>query len=191
MIKWTSILIVLLIVNNTVNAQDTIKRKWILTTQYAGSTGLASGGLSVGSRKNKLELGFLFGFVPERYGGPIQTFSLKFVYNPFRLHLSDRFCWEPLQTGVFITQYSGDNFSLRWEDKYPKGYYWWPKSTRQHIFLATQTSWLLRKKHADRVSLFLEANTNDLYLYSYLPNVRSIKFYEIIFLGTGVKLYLK
>ena len=43
----------------------------------------------------------------------------------------------------------------------------------------------------DRLAVYFEANTNDLSLYSYLPNPKALSLYDIFFFGTGIKLYLK
>jgi len=42
---------------------------------------------------------------------------------------------------------------------------------------------------ADRVAFYFEENTNELYIFSYFTNRKTIKVYDIIFFGTGIKLY--
>jgi hypothetical protein len=98
---------------------------------------------------------------------------------------------EPLQIGIFLAQNFGKNIDFKWSSKYPKGYYWWGSSFRQHIFFSTQLSRALPKGYFSKVSLYLEANTNDLYLYSYFSNRNTITLYDIFFLGIGTKFYLR
>ena len=164
--------------------------KTAFTAQFAGSTGLYTFGVSKVSRYNKIELGLLYGRVPKSFGGINNSLVLKFTYNPFHIAVTEKIKFEPVQTGIFINQNFSKNRSLFWTDKYSKGYYWWTRSTRFHFFLSTQVSLRIEKNHVDRLAWYFEANTNDLYLYSYLPNPRSMSLYDIFFFGTGLKLYL-
>ena len=136
--------------------------------------------------QQKIELGLLYGHTPQAFGGPLNSFTLKFIYNPFKIDFSPTVRFEPIQAGLFITGWFGENVDLSWSNRYPKGYYWWQSSTRKHAFVSTQMSFMMKK--VDRLSLYFEANTNDLYLYNYLPN-KTVNFYDIIFYGLGIKLY--
>ncbi|PBQ32992.1 hypothetical protein CNR22_14810 [Sphingobacteriaceae bacterium] len=164
--------------------------KTAFTGQYAGSTGLYTFGVSKVSRYDKVELGLLYGRVPKKFGGINNSLVLKFTYNPFQLDVTEKLKFEPLQTGLFINQNFNEHTTVLWNDKYPKGYYWWAKSTRFHFFLSTQISVRIEKKHIDRAAWYFEANTNDLYVHSYIPNTRSLSLYDIFFFGTGLKLYI-
>jgi len=57
--------------------------KSAVNVQYAGSTGLATIGLFKASKRDKIELGILYGYLPGSFGGPNHTLSLKFLNNPF------------------------------------------------------------------------------------------------------------
>lgn len=165
--------------------------KSVFTVQYAGSTGFLTLGFSKVTSKNKIEIGFLYGMVPRSLGGLNQSLTLKGTYNPLHLDILKRIKIEPIQTGVFICQNFGETLGLQWGNKYPKGYYWWPRSTRIHFFVSSQVSYKIEKKHFDRIAYYFEANTNDLYLYSYFPNRNTMSLYDIFFFGTGIKLYIK
>lgn len=171
-------------------------RKWFpqtaITGQYAGSIGMYSIGYSKITPNKKIELGLLYGKIPKFAGTEHRTLSLKFTYNPIHYNINTRFTFEPIQMGVFLCQNFGENSSLFWGKQYPKGYYWWSKSLRIHGFVSTQLSYkMIESKSFDRISLYLEANTNDLYLYSYLPNTRTMDWHDIFFLGAGIKVYVK
>lgn len=163
--------------------------KNMVHAQYAGSVGFLSAGYTRTMVKNKLELGLAYGYLPASKGGTVHTASFKFTYNPFAkrktgIHI------EPL-AGFFIAQHFGNNLGVLWGDNYPKKYYWWPRALRTHVFIAGQISWYVNKKKIDRMALYLEANTNDLYISSYYTNPKSLQFSDIIYLGAGLKLYFR
>ena len=165
--------------------------KSAVNLQYAGSTGFATAGFFKVSRRDKIELGILYGYLPASLGGENHSLSLKLLYNPFQLQVSKHIQLEPLQIGTFMCQNFNKNLGLSWGPEYEKGYYWWTRSLRFHIFASGQVSYKLNTKHIDRLAAYFEANTNDLYLYSYLPNRRTMYLSDIFFFGTGIKMYLQ
>lgn len=174
------------------SAQGFLKRtftKSSLCVQYAGSIGLYSIGGAAVTDRDKLELGLMFGDLPYAFGGPVKTFTFKLRYNPFRIRLYKSLVFEPVQTGFFLTQNFADNLDVLWGSKYPKGYYWWPRSLRSHVFLSAQLSYEINNKPIDRIAISFETNTNDLYLYSYFSNTKALSLYDIIFFGISVRVY--
>lgn len=159
--------------------------------QFAGSIGLWSVGAYKITKNEKIEIGAMFGNVPKSVGGPIQTMTIKLKLNSCSLDLSKNIAIQPIQTGIFLTQSFGENLDYVWSSKYPKGYYWWKSSLRSHIFVGTQVSYKLKNSSINKISLYAEANTNDLYLYSHFENLKTIKIYDIFFLGIGMKLHFK
>lgn len=165
-----------------------------IALQYAGSTGLASVGYFRVTENEKIQLGLLYGFTPERAGGNLHSLSLKFIYDPYKIHLSKRFYVRPLQTGVFISQSFGKQLDFQWPDHYPRHYYRWAPSLRFHIHLGLEMALLTNKSEwLDHVSFYFESNTNDLYIGSYFGNnnYRALSLYDIVFFGVGSKCYLK
>jgi hypothetical protein len=134
-----------------------------------------------------VEIGAVYGYTPPAFGGALHSVSLKFTYIPFHVHFLDRMSWEPIQTGLFVAQNFGKNLYLHWPEKYPKHYYWWSSSLREHVFLSTQLSCNVNYKRLSRISGYFEANTNDLYVYSYFPNRGALSLYDIICFGIGLK----
>jgi hypothetical protein len=161
------------------------KSSWAM--QYAGSIGFASVGYFRQTQNEKIELGFLYGHTPQKYGGPLNSLTLKLIYNPFKIKLSNKVRFEPIQTGLFITGWFGENTDISWSSRYPKGYYFWQSNMRKHIFVSSQFSLLLHR--VERVSLCFEANTNDLYMYTYAVN-KNLSLSDIIFYGIGLKIYM-
>jgi hypothetical protein len=155
--------------------------------QFAGSVGFLSAGYHVRTPKEHIELALRYGYTPEAFGGPLHSVSLKVLYSPFHLKFLKHYSWEPLQGGIFLSQNFGENLYVMWPEKYPKHYYWWSPSLREHIFLSTQVSYSLQYRHLDKISAYFEANTNDLYLYSFIPNRGALSLYDITFFGLGLK----
>lgn len=188
------ILVFLISIQHVALSQSWLARKFpvsVLTAQYGGSIGFLSFGVSKATPKNKFELGLLYGNVPKSLGGVNNSITLKGTYNPFHIPVMKKIDLEPLQTGIFVSRNFGENLGPNWGNKYPGGYYWWTRSIRFHFFLGSQVSYKIQSKHIDRLSAYFEANTNDLYLYSYFPNRNTISLYDIFFFGTGIKLYIK
>ncbi len=157
--------------------------------QYAGSTGFISLGIQKVTTNKKFEIGIQTGKIPSFIGQVQRTAVGKFLYAPFQLNHKS-FIFQPLTSGLFFARYFGENHG-NWSNKYPKGYYWWNRSMRSHVFIGSQISLTTKSNYISRMAIYFEANTNDLYLYSYIPNRKSMSLYDIIFFGTGIKLYMK
>ena len=162
-----------------------------LNAQYAGSTGLVSVGIAKTSEKQLLELGLMYGYTPAFGGDANHSLFLKLSASPSRLAIAPKLYWQPIQIGVFLCQNFGKNLGLTWDQQYPKDYYWWNRSRRTHVFFGTQLTLDSGPGRIDKVALYMEANTNDLYISSYFPNRRTMKIRDIFFLGVGCKLLIK
>lgn len=167
------------------NAQ---KRAVFGTIQYAGSIGYISLGAGLTNKTNTIHNEVLYGFVPSQYGGPLSKFTYKFTYYPIKIRVSDRITWQPISVGAFFA-YSIDHdlTMMPSHKKYDKDYYWWSFGLRKHISFST--SFLI---HSDtlggpRMLIYLEANSNDLYIPTLWENAGVMPFTDIIFLGIGVK----
>jgi hypothetical protein len=124
------------------------------------------------------------------HGGPVHSATLKFGFAMFRKRLNPAFSITPLTAGLFFAQHFGNNLHTTWDARYPKGYYWWPRNMRQHLFLSTCVAFHPGSELIEKIALYFEMNTNDLYLYSYIPNTRALQWHEIVFFGTGLKVFL-
>lgn len=157
--------------------------------QYGGSIGY----LSVGAGYNlgsKTRLSVHYGFVPEDVGGPLHVVAAKFMYSPWLIEIDPKVKLNLLDVGLLFSYHFGHQFASSWPSyRYPDGYYWWKTSLRYH--LAIENSIRIYTKGAiQSVSLYVEANTNDLYLVSYVQNTDALNLIDIFKLGVGVRLHL-
>jgi hypothetical protein len=158
--------------------------------QFAGSTGFLSAGYWRQTGKEKIDLGLTYGYLPKSLGGEVHVFALKFLYIPFSFKPLPALRIEPVQLGAFLALNCGENLYLFWpKDQYGHRYYWWQNNLRKHLSISSQLSWEIDSKNIERIAFYFEANTNDLYINSYIPNSRSLKLYDIIFFGCGIKTY--
>jgi hypothetical protein len=158
--------------------------------QFAGSVGLFSVNAMLHNRSERLGIGVGAGHVPHDQGGPINTFTLRGMYTPWSVGFRERWRWEPIQTGLFIAYSTGVDLEATWPSYLEKGYYWWSPNFRQHLFMRSQLSYRMKERTVQRVAAYFEINTNDLYVYSWWPNRRSLSLYDIVFFGAGVQVYL-
>src|SRR5690606_25439828 len=104
-----------------------------LGAQYAGSIGLVSVTGMRHARNEKLAVGLGFGHTPLSHGGPLYTWSGRFMYTPWRVALNDRLRLEPLQVGLFVAYTAGLDLRGSWPSHLDRGYYWWSPNFRQHL----------------------------------------------------------
>ena len=195
------VFMLLVFVGLSVGAQDTTST-WgkelipdFATAQFAGSMGTFSAGFGYEIIGGKALLSFHYGNVPESVGGPLNIGTARFQWRPWEVELSDEFLYRPLVPVFFTTYHFDDEFYLSWpNDRYPAGYYWWTSALRFHIGVRSEMEFdIFGPKNSTLVenfSAFVEANTNDLYIYSYFPNNQSIGFFEIWKLGAGIRVNL-
>ena len=200
--KISSILIILLF-NIQLIAQDTlvsIEKKWyvpsILRVQYAGEIGMLSAGPAWLLSKDRLELSYSLGFVPEFAGGKnIFVTALKFEYTPtpkWDIKLSDKFKLKPLSVGAFVSHTFGDTYNkYRDSDQYPKGYYWWNTVYRIGITYKAEICYSVQNKWVDKIGLYYEVGTLDLFMMSRWDNGNNqvVNLYNILFMSLGTKVY--
>lgn len=194
--KWriTLAIYVLCMTFLRLRAQQETVNGWGLNIQYAGSTGFVSIGYLRQLANKKIELGMLYGYTPGVYGGPLHSVTLKVLYNPWRIPVGSFLVVEPLQAGVFFSQHFGKDLEILWSRKqYPPLYYWWPRTLRSHPFISTAVSLQSGSKWFHRLTWYFEGNTNDLYIasYSIKQNHKSLSLYDIVYFGSGIKVYLR
>ena len=157
--------------------------------QYAGSIGFVSFGAGYDVFKSKARFSMHYGFVPSTKGGPLNILTLKLFCKPTSWRLSENMKINPFDFGVMGSYHYGDDFDEQWPDVHPKGYYWWNPALRLHLAMESSVSYKFPKDHRfNAISAYLEFNTNDLYIVSYAKNASTIKPWQIIKLGTGVRL---
>jgi hypothetical protein len=157
--------------------------------QHAGSVGWLSVGIDYDLFKGKGRLGGRFGTVPKSLGGPLQLVSTSLFYVPLTVPLSSRLVLNPVDVGFKMSYHFGEQFYTALPSRYPEGYYWWKSALRFHLATQTALTWKLRDPNKIKsVTGYVELNTNELYLVSYIQNARTLRPSEIIKAGIGVRL---
>jgi hypothetical protein len=170
------------------------ERKWFepdfVGVQYAGSIGYISGMAGYRVFKEKARWSFHMGHVPQAQGGPLNIFASKLLFVPKRYTLSDRVIANPFDAGLMISYHLGSDFRSKWpEHRYPENYYWWQTSFRIHALLQSSLTIQLRHHTVFKSTTFyIEANTNELYLVSYIQNSKGLDLIDILKLGAGIRL---
>lgn len=149
--------------------------------QFAGSIGLLSAGLGYESKNEKFQTDFYYGYVPESAGGiAIHSVTGKFTWTPFstRIAPGTRLSW--LSAGVLVNYAFGKQYFLFSPRNYPLHYYGLPTAAHIGFFAGGGI-----RRH--QLGLYYEIGTTDKMLGSYVRNVRSLNFFDIINLGFGAK----
>jgi hypothetical protein len=159
--------------------------------QYAGSIGYFSAGFGYTFLKENARFSAHFGTVPENRGGTLSVISTKLYFKPATFTVWNRVRLNPFDIGVMASYHYGDNFQEKWpEGVHPKGYYWWHPAFRTHLGMESSLSYEFKKGHSLRsITGYVEFNTNELYFVSFIKNVDAVSFWDIIKVGTGVRVF--
>jgi len=189
-----SVIFILLFGVNTAVGQSPFIKAIIpdqVNLQYAGSIGYMSTGVGYNLFKEKAALSFHYGYVPEVKGGELHITAVKFEYKPWAIRIKDKLVFHPINPVVFLSYTLGKNFGLGFDrDQYVKGYYFWSPALREHLGVSSELKILGdRSSKIKAISLYTEANTNDLYLISWYENRTTTPIYQIFHLGFGMRMY--
>lgn len=157
--------------------------------QYAGSIGYMSAGIGYNLLKDKTTLSFHYGYVPETKGGQLHIAAVKFNYRPFSVHLGKQLIFYPVNPVAFFSYTFGQDFGYRFDNElYAKGYYFWSPALREHLGISSELKILGDRSSKIRsISLYGEANTNDLYAVNWYHDRKGIPFTDIFRLGFGIR----
>ena len=157
--------------------------------QYAGSIGWVSVGGGYDLLGQRVHAGLNYGYVPRQMGGGLHLLSASLFYTPVKLKASKTVTIKPLDVGVKAVYHFGDQFYLNWPERFPRNYYWWKSALRLHLALESSVTHVI--KDAGKIkslTAYIEFNTNDLYLISYVLNP-SVSVTDIIKVGCGVRIH--
>lgn len=185
--------IFLLLISGRLSAQEKFLKSITpdnIGMQYAGSIGYMSLGVGYNLFKEKTNLSFHYGYVPEIKGGELHIAAVKFEYKPFAIKISDKLIFHPLNPVIFASYTFGKNFGFKFDrDIYAKGYYFWSPALREHLGLSSEIKILGDKSSKIKsISLYAEANTNDLYMVSWFENRTTTPLHYIFQMGFGVRM---
>lgn len=163
--------------------------------QHAGSIGFLSAGIGYNLfPDNNGSLDITYGLVPKSKGGRQDILAAKFAYRPFNIGLGKFGTLDIANPGMFVSYHPGGKFHTTFDkDQYPDGYYWWSSAIRIHLSASTELKINIPKRFAgtgiEKLSLYGEFNTNDLYAVSWFKNREHLAFPDIFKLGLGMKVY--
>lgn len=160
--------------------------------QFAGSIGMLSTGFGYSYWKKMMDTDFYYGYVPARLAGGqrLHILTLKQTFSPFTVPVYKSFYLQPISAGLLGSYTLGDQFYLLLPAHYPKEYYWWSSGFRAGIFIGGSAGLLLPiNKTFERLNLYYELGTNDLYLTSWKTNSNNkyLRIKDILTLGFGIK----
>ncbi|MGN7889928.1 hypothetical protein ACN9ML_01275 [Dyadobacter endophyticus] len=161
-----------------------------LGVQYAGSIGWVSVGTGYDLFRSRIRTGLHYGYLPKDFGGELHILSASVYCQPLKIKVAKAFTIHPLDIGIKSAYHFGDQFYLNWPERFPRGYYWWKSALRLH--LATESSVTRELKNAGSIKAvtgYIELNTNDLYLVSYVLNPTVLAITDIIKIGCGIRIH--
>ena len=169
--------------------------------QNAGNMGVLSAGIGWSYGKTrKWETDLLFGYIPRHDSsrGKLTT-TLKVNFIPWRIDLNpksaeEQWHWkfEPLTASLYLNTVYGHEFWKSQPSRYPDKYYEFMSTKfRLNIALGQRISLKIaeskRKRH-NRISLFYEVGTCDLYIRSLFQG-QDVSIGDILGLSLGVKFH--
>jgi hypothetical protein len=153
------------------------------TLQFAGGIGFLSGGFGYDSRNKRIQADFLYGYVPKRSGGvEIHSVTGKFTWIAVKGRLNNKITADWLTTGLLINYAFGRQYFFLSPDNYPLKYYGLPTAAHAGIFAGGGL-------HYKKAALYYEFGTTDRDLSSYLTNIKSIPFFDIVNIGIGARYF--
>jgi hypothetical protein len=164
------------------------------TLQYAGSMGFLSIGAGYANRSDNLNFSLHYGHVPEKAGGKLDIVTARFVGKPFRTRVTQNTSWTPFNPVAFVSYTLNEGFYTSWPaERYPKDYYWWSSAFRLHAGVNSELTFLSAPsaKMVKSYACYVELNTNDLYIASYMNNRKFLSLWDILRIGAGVKVNLR
>lgn len=182
--------------------------KWVslipthLVIQNAGNMGIVSAGIgwSYGKR-HQCECDLMFGYIPEHESNRGKlTSTIKGNYMPWNICLNPNGDWtkkgqwnfEPLSASLYINTVYGHEFWRTQPGRYPDKYYdFMSTKFRLNAAIGQRITYVIpksKRQHHNRVTLFYEVGTCDLYVRSMFQT--SIPLKDILGLSIGAKFYM-
>ena len=173
-----------------------------MVIQNAGNMGIVSAGLgwSYGKR-HQWECDLMLGYIPmhDSNRGKL-TSTIKGNYMPWNICLNPNGDWnkkgrwnfEPLSASLYINTVYGHEFWRSQPGRYPDKYYdFMSTKFRLNAAIGQRLTYVIpqsKRQHHNRVTLFYEVGTCDLYVRSMFQT--SIPLKDILGLSIGAKFYM-
>ena len=159
--------------------------------QFAGGIGFLSLGVGYTFFKQKLEVSYFYGYVPEFVStDDLHSVSLQLTAKLFRFKVNPNIELVPLNIGWFIHHTFGSEYWIKLPEHYPEEYYWWSPGRNSGVFLGGEirTKLLSNATPASGTAFYVRMGSRGLYLASKFGN-SSIPLKDIIEIGFGVAIY--
>ena len=193
MIRAVALLLISMASFSSAMAQD--KEHWTIpdffVIQHAGSIGFFSAGIGYDVFDSNARFSTHFGSVPFNRGGTLNVLSAKLFYKPTTITVWNRVKFNPWDFGIMASYHYGKNMETQWpEGVHPKGYYWWHPALRVHLGMESSVTYECKKGHAFRsLTGYIEFNTNELYLVSFIQNMKTVSAWDIVKIGAGARVH--
>ena len=169
--------------------------------QNAGNMGILSAGIGWSYGKHRQwETDLLFGYIPKHDSsrGKLTT-TLKGNYIPWRIRLNPkaednkgRWNFEPLTCSIYLNTVYGSEFWKSQPGRYPDDYYQFMSTKfRLNLAFGERLTFFIPKakqRRHNKISLFYEIGTSDLYIRSLFQG-QDVSLGDIIGLSIGLKFY--
>jgi hypothetical protein len=153
--------------------------------QSGGYSGTATLGLGYSAFEDRLNVAFLYGYVPASSGRSVQ--SLHFLLSFRAIELGSRALrWLPFYTGLGALCTWGDGYFLIVPKRYPTGYYY-PTALRFTAHIGSELDWLLANSAFHRHGVYAELTTLDVFAFEYLKNPVLVDVTDIVSTSLGYR----
>lgn len=134
--------------------------------QTGGLRGRYTAGIGYAAFNDVLNVGLLYGYSPNEVDDDgVSTLSFEIGARPFEIR-ADSLRIVPLEVGVGALYAIGDEFELRYPDRYSSGYYP-PTAVHGLAYLGVEVDWVPEGGFFERVGLYYQVST----IYTYLRDV--------------------
>ena len=158
------------------------------SVQYAGSVGLISSGIGYTFFNNRLGAELTAGFTPVEKHDDLYNLTLKLIYRPFNVRVSEQLSSTGLYTGAYVSRTFGSEYWVFLPDRYKNGYYYWSPGLRFGVLFGTSLIHEFEDAAISSTEFYFEGSTYDLLIVSYWPNRNEIPLHEIIKLAVGIRI---
>jgi hypothetical protein len=159
--------------------------------QFAGGIGFLSTGVGYTLLKDRIDITFFYGYVPEFVAtDDLHSVSLQFTSKLLRFKVNKNIELLPLNIGWFIHHTFGSEYWIKLPEHYPDEYYWWSPGRNSGVFLGAEvkTKLLSNTTPATGTAFYVRVGSRGLYLASKFGN-SSIPLNDIIEFGFGIAVY--
>ncbi|MEA2107697.1 MAG: hypothetical protein U9P82_13460 [Bacteroidota bacterium] len=159
--------------------------------QYAGGIGFLSTGIGYGFFKERIEISYFYGYVPQWFSeNDLHSVSLQFSGKLLKVNPTNKIEYYPLNIGIFVHHTFGSKYFIALPDHYPEDYYWWAPGRTGGLFVEGQFSYQFNtsRKMFSEIGVYYRVVTRGIYITSKFSNA-SIPLEDIFSLGLGIVIY--